>query len=99
MHIVWPIIVDMCSGLVTDVIVKSVFSVQSFLQKKLKMSLSMPHLRAALIGMTGGLLAAELKKEISIVGHGGERVLRATLVKLLNKRSELRGKRIPTDGL
>ena len=87
----WPLISDMCSGTpIVDTLVKGLWGCESKAREK-SLSLTEPPFRSVLIQIGGSVLAAEIRRETSIVGKGGERVETAAVTKWLN-RQRLGGK-------
>jgi hypothetical protein len=82
----WPLLADMCTGTtIVDGLVRGIWGCELKANEK-KLSLTNPPLRTALIQVGGAVLAAEIRREVGIVGRGGERVESAAVLKWINRQ-------------
>jgi len=83
---IWPLLADMCSAsAIVDALVRGIWGCEIKANEQ-EFSLTQPPFRATLIQAGGMVLTAEIRREISIVGHGGERIEVAAVLKWINRQ-------------
>ena len=82
----WPLLADMNpANPVVDVLVRGVWGAEMKAKEK-ELSLTEQPYRSALLQVGGAVLSAEIRREVGIVGKGGERIETAAILKWINRQ-------------